>query len=945
MVKLAVLIDALNRESGRAGRRRARGATPDDADRRHPQAARAHRPARRCRRGSSRGRGRRREPGGGGRELAPTAAGRARLLPRRLAGGERAGHRATPSGRSARLLVQRRQQPRRRHRLRRLRAGARCASKTCLVFNTIGPDRAETMRAMLGHLGGCRFYDADGRRAAAQPTCSRGSTSSACRCARRYAGEDGWRARRPAREPGRLPPVLRRRSSPRCCARYGRRLLAERALAAARAPSTATSATRALAGGARRASRPARPSRPADAGRAAPRLAAFVADVREEYFTVLAHLARLALLPHARRARRARPGKYAAKRRGFVVSMGEDLGAVKISGWTHTIPEYFDFDRFWAGYPGARERGGVEVTRAGRTRPHAGAPRARLGHAPPLPDQLAGDRRRGPRQPGRRASVQGLQRAAHAQRRAGRRRLDLAVPERVRLRARRRVDGRGRATHYEGDSVYERKALTDTEYAAYLVDFTRRVLGLDHRGGDARSSRRSPASTSRRWTRSGARSFELLIDQLRPAHADRARTSSRSSSRGRGATATGRTARASRRLPREHGHQVPAPARDRRQRRTPRRAACTRSPTAARPRSPTACCACCTSRACSATPATTCASTCGRAATRAAASSAAWSRRSSRRAAGEVDAAQPLRRGASRCERAGAKIDLGAAARADAPSTPSGATTSSSERWRELAAALPQAPARHARAAASSAPTTRCRRPRASWSRRRSSASPALTRRRLPLPGRGRAARRSRRAATRAAPSRCACSPSCASASRFADLGGKALSSIEYLTDGGRAARRRARGRRLPRARRRAAAARARWPTQPAASPAGAAAPPAATAASRSPRATTSLPPRDAARDVLVDRLRRLRERVVRARLRLAHRQRGRARSAGATSSATASSAGRATSAPTCADADGARGARRRRSSSTAASSATSSARCSRAPRSGSTARARATSA
>ncbi len=31
---------------------------------------------------------------------------------------------------------------------------------------------------------------------------------------------------------------------------------------------------------------------------------------------------------------------------------------------------------------------------------------------------------------------------------------------------------------YEGDSLYDRKALTDTEYAAYLVDFTRRVLGL-----------------------------------------------------------------------------------------------------------------------------------------------------------------------------------------------------------------------------------------------------------------------------------------------------------------------------------------------------------------------------------------------------------------------------------------------------------------------------------
>jgi hypothetical protein len=34
------------------------------------------------------------------------------------------------------------------------------------------------------------------------------------------------------------------------------------------------------------------------------------------------------------------------------------------------------------------------------------------------------------------------------------------------------------AADYEGDSLYERKALTDTEYAAYLVDMTRRVLGL-----------------------------------------------------------------------------------------------------------------------------------------------------------------------------------------------------------------------------------------------------------------------------------------------------------------------------------------------------------------------------------------------------------------------------------------------------------------------------------
>src|SRR5207247_6238057 len=91
------------------------------------------------------------------------------------------------------------------------------------------------------------------------------------------------------------------------------------------------------------------------------RLEDCVADVREEYFTALAHLL------DSRYYRTSAPtgapaGKYAAKRRGFVVSMGEDLGAIKISGWTHVIPEYFDFDRFWAGYPGAREAGGVEVT-------------------------------------------------------------------------------------------------------------------------------------------------------------------------------------------------------------------------------------------------------------------------------------------------------------------------------------------------------------------------------------------------------------------------------------------------------------------------------------------------------------------------------------------------------------------------------------------------------
>src|SRR5439155_5871964 len=91
------------------------------------------------------------------------------------------------------------------------------------------------------------------------------------------------------------------------------------------------------------------------------RLEDFVVDVREEYFTALAHLLDSRYY-RTHSAPGSPAGKYAAKRRGYVVSIGEDLGAIKISGWTHTIPEYFDFDQFWAGYPGARELGGVEVT-------------------------------------------------------------------------------------------------------------------------------------------------------------------------------------------------------------------------------------------------------------------------------------------------------------------------------------------------------------------------------------------------------------------------------------------------------------------------------------------------------------------------------------------------------------------------------------------------------
>ncbi len=127
------------RERGARGRRERRRAAR--AARRYPQAARPHRPAgdagvgrrrggggrcgsRRRLCGGRRVRGRRRRRRRDGRRA---AAARTRFLPRRLAGRERAGHRGRHLGSGAAEL-QRRQQPRRRHRLRRLRAAAPSAS-------------------------------------------------------------------------------------------------------------------------------------------------------------------------------------------------------------------------------------------------------------------------------------------------------------------------------------------------------------------------------------------------------------------------------------------------------------------------------------------------------------------------------------------------------------------------------------------------------------------------------------------------------------------------------------------------------------------------------------------------------------------------------------------------------------------------------------------------
>src|SRR5438477_5645349 len=205
----------------------------------------------------------------------------------------------------------------------------------------------------------------------------------------------------------------------------------------------------------------------------------------EEYFSSLAHLldsryyrTHGPATPTGEVREAADGRKYAAKRRGYVVSMGEDLGALKISGWTHTIPEYFDFDRFWAGYPGARAAGGVPVTVKGRT-----------AITPALHAKVWGMHHRYPtNSPAIDAEGRGNPAGAHPFKaynvllmhngeQVGVESTSPFLNEFGYVHADPSM-GEG-AELYHGDSVYERKYLTDTEYAAYLVDFTRRVLGLD----------------------------------------------------------------------------------------------------------------------------------------------------------------------------------------------------------------------------------------------------------------------------------------------------------------------------------------------------------------------------------------------------------------------------------------------------------------------------------
>jgi ferredoxin len=367
-------------------------------------------------------------------------------------------------------------------------APAPLRERTCLIFNTIGPDRVDTMREMLGHLAGCEFFDAAGARIPRDQVAGR-LAEFRLPVRAKYLGDDGWRRADLRENPGDFytffvsleADVLRRYGralldSPHWLQRETKyRDLAPEALRDALDACSGAADAGASRGGAARLDPDPAHNR---------RLAEFIDDVREEYFTALAHLLDSRYYrthaPGAGEPGGDRPvprGKYAAKRRGFLVSMGEDLGAIKISGWTHTIPEYFDFDQFWRDYPGAAKTGGVEVTVLGRKergtplRAHAWGMHHRYPTNSPAIDPEGRGNPAGAH-PFKAYNVLLMHNGEQVA-------VDSTSPflnEFGYVHADPSM-GPG-AADYHGDSVYERKALTDTEYAAYLVDFTRRVLGL-----------------------------------------------------------------------------------------------------------------------------------------------------------------------------------------------------------------------------------------------------------------------------------------------------------------------------------------------------------------------------------------------------------------------------------------------------------------------------------
>ncbi len=122
-------------------------------------------------------------------------------------------------------LAQRRQQPRRRHRLGGLRPGPRARATAASSSTPSAPTAPRRCARCSSHLGGCRFYAADGAELAARRGRARASTSSACRSASATpgprAGVSPTCARTPATSTSSSSSL-----DPDVLARYGRTLLA-----------------------------------------------------------------------------------------------------------------------------------------------------------------------------------------------------------------------------------------------------------------------------------------------------------------------------------------------------------------------------------------------------------------------------------------------------------------------------------------------------------------------------------------------------------------------------------------------------------------------------------------------------------------------------------------------------------------------------------------------
>jgi hypothetical protein len=95
--------------------------------------------------------------------------------------------------------------------------------KTCLILNTIGPDRADSLLAMLGHLAGCRFFDAAGVEHSLDSV-RRRANEFRIPVRKVYADGDGWRRADLRENPGDFH-MFFVEMKPEVLKRYGRTLL------------------------------------------------------------------------------------------------------------------------------------------------------------------------------------------------------------------------------------------------------------------------------------------------------------------------------------------------------------------------------------------------------------------------------------------------------------------------------------------------------------------------------------------------------------------------------------------------------------------------------------------------------------------------------------------------------------------------------------------------